>query len=292
MVKLNLVGNSGIFKSKKTDQIQDSSKIHKRKTPYRYLLFILFVLLITLGVYFIYFDIISPTPDSKPSSRVLPSAKPPERENTTQKTIESNATILPKDTVYEVKESQTEVRNNVLSAFIKLIDFLPENAKLQYLKVDSSRASFIFYIPIKEDGYTFETKICKGTIFHKPEVFNIKYDGLINDAPYQVTGIMSLKNISLDDIGEYELRNYKNLSNPIQDLGKSLNIDDINFYVGDNQQATLEGSGEIENCVEFFKEIESNRFNLSIKSIFLFNNVEETLRNPIVDFKVGLGFTS
>jgi hypothetical protein len=292
MIKLNLVGNPGIFKSKKKeiskDQIQDNSNIHKRKTPRRYLWIILFVLLIIIGICFIHFDISSLISGNQIGRRVLPSVEFPKEEYTAQKAIESNATIFPQDTVYEVKDSQLGVRNNILNAFIELIDFLPESTRLQYLKADSTKVSFIFYIPRKENGYIFESKICKSTLFHKPEVFNIKYDELINNAPYQVMGIMNLKDMSSDDGGKYEFRDYRSLSILIRDIGKPLDIDDIDFDIRDNRQAVLIGKGEIENCIEFFKKIESDEFNLSIKSIFLFSNVEEILENSIVDFRIRL----
>ena len=187
--------------------------------------------------------------------------------------------------------TQILIGKNVLDVSLKLFQSFPQNARLQYLRVKSNKISFIFYLPTRDEGYTFKNNIVNNSRFLSPDVFYIERDESNLNAPYQIMAILRYKDTISRSSHGFGFKLDNELAQIIGTIGQSSNVflTPLKIFKAQNnlpRKAQFSGKGSIKNCIRFYKKIMDMNMNIGIECVYVYDNSNQKLENTQLNFRI------
>lgn len=187
--------------------------------------------------------------------------------------------------------SQIILGKNRLDMAQKMLQSLPQDAILQYMRVKGNSVTLIAHFKTKEEVDVVNDAIAGDSNFSKTEVFRIETDVSNSVRPIQLSAIIKFKEYSSGGSQAYRFIDDVKISQVVWVAGKkaSVSLMPIKIFGApspDVRLSEITGTGNIATCLAFFKELMNIYINYGIESISIYRSAGDRSQTAPLDFSL------
>ncbi len=255
----------------------------RRKSIFRYIGIFVLVVIVAIGGYWIYQNFKDKLPFGKKESprQTRTEQTAPASQPTAKQITESVRERLPEVALMnEVSKrhiEQVQQGKQLLHPLVQILSFISANSKIQYLRADQQKLSFIFYLATRQQAVDLKNYLLNSDFPITRNIFYIEEHSTYPGTPYQVMAIFNYQiGTPQLKVGYRYLNDYA-LNHEIYSAGRqtNINIAPLRLYsreTASTREASVNALGNKQNMVRFLQQIEDLKINFGIKEILLKEN--------------------